>query len=341
MNRRFVRTVIALVVAAVVVPLSPLSAADAPTHVFEELADGVYFAKGAGPIMVMSNSLVIVNESDVVVVDSHVTPAAARALIASIRGLTDKPIRFLINSHYHFDHAHGNQSLPPDVTIIGHEYARAKLSGKPLEERTFVSFMEGFDRQLAGLQERLATADGDSRSALEQQIRVLSNHIRDSDEIVPTPPNLTLRDKLTLVRGKRVIELYFLGRGHTGGDVVVFLPAERILFTGDLLLPFLSYMGDGFVDEWPQTLEKVKQLDFDVIVPGHGDPFRDRSRIDEFQSYLTDLWQRVSKMHDEGISATEAAVRVDLTTHAGVRGPGADPRAVLRIYELLDARSSP
>ena len=84
-------------------------------HEFEEIAEGVYFATGTGSVFVQSNSLVIVNENDVVVVDSHVTPAAARSLLADLKTLTDKPVRFLINTHYHFDHAHGNQALPEGV----------------------------------------------------------------------------------------------------------------------------------------------------------------------------------------------------------------------------------
>jgi glyoxylase-like metal-dependent hydrolase (beta-lactamase superfamily II) len=119
-----------------------LGAADAPTHRFQELAPGVYFAGEAqpGPIMVMSNALVIVNDEDVVVVDSHVTPAAARALIAAVATLTPKPITTLINTHYHFDHAHGNQAFPPGVAIVGHEFTREMLAGDPLKQRTYQFF---------------------------------------------------------------------------------------------------------------------------------------------------------------------------------------------------------
>jgi len=320
--------------------VSVASAQEPATHNFEEVAEGVFFATDAGQVYLMSNALVIVNEEDVVVVDSHVTPAAARALIESIEGLTDKPIRYLINTHYHFDHAHGNQAFGDDVTVVGHDYTYEKLAGDPLSERTFVSFSASFETRLTGLEERLAAEESvEGRQRLEQQIRVLANHIRDSEEIVPRPPDVTLDQTLTLFLGGRVIELHHFGRSHTGGDVVVFLPAEKLVFTGDLLLPFLSYMGDGYVEEWDETLEKLKSLDFELMLPGHGQPFRDRARIDRFQAYLRDLWTRVAELREQGISAVEAAIRVDLTNHReayGVSEPGADVRAVERIYALLD-----
>ena len=84
------------------------------THVFDEIAPGVYFASGNGPVTTGSNSMVVVNENDVLLVDSHISPEAARALIASIKSLTDKPIRTVVNSHYHYDHANGNQVFGND-----------------------------------------------------------------------------------------------------------------------------------------------------------------------------------------------------------------------------------
>ena len=107
------------------------------THVFEEIASGVYFATGTGKVNVGSNAMVVVNEDDVLLVDSHITADAARELIASVAAITDKPIRYLVNSHFHFDHAHGNQEFPEGVEIIGHEYTRERLLGDVLNEPTY------------------------------------------------------------------------------------------------------------------------------------------------------------------------------------------------------------
>ena len=149
---------------------------------------------------------------------------------------------------------------------------------------------------------------------------------------------MTLSDKLTLYRGGREIQLLFFGRGHTGGDVVVYLPAEKILFAGDLLLESMPYMGDGFPTDWIDTLERLKGLEFDTVVPGHGLPFSDRERIGRLQSLLAQLWEKTGESCDENLSAEQAAEQIDLTDHTTaypqISGPGVPIATVERIYEL-------
>ena len=216
-----------------------------------------------------------------------------------------------------------------------------KLLGNVLEQPTYVSFTSGIPNQVAELKKRVADeSDPDRKQRLENQLRVQEDYLEAMAEIEPTPPNVTLTDKMTLYLGGREIQLHFFGRGHTGGDVVVFLPDEKILCSGDLLLPFLSYMGTGFVDEWDETLEALKALDFETVLPGHGAPFAGKARIEYFQAYLRDLWEKVSDLKKEGLSAEEAAKRLDMTAHRAhypqIRPDNTDVRAVVRIYERID-----
>ena len=138
------------------------------------------------------------------------------------------------------------------------------------------------------MQQRLAAStDPAERARLQADLRVREAHWNAIQETNVTPPNVTYSDTMTIHKRGREVQLHFLGRGHTAGDTMIFLPAERIVFTGDFLLGrpgggILSYMGDGFVNEWPDSLQRLKALDFDVIVPGHGAPFRDRGQIDTF-----------------------------------------------------------
>ena len=307
------------------------------THRFEEVADGVFLAQTKAPLF-NSNSLVVVNAEDVLVVDTHITPRMARELIASIGEITSKPITTVVNTHFHYDHAHGNQAFGGDIAIIGHEYTRRKMAGDPLAEGTFQRGKEGDERQLATLRERLAAADDEERAAIETRIGWVQRRIEATAEIAPVPPNVTLNDRMTLFRGDREIQLHYFGRAHTGGDVSVYLPREKVLYTGDMMFAGISWLGDGYVNEWPETLERAKALDFELVVPGHGPPFSDRSRIDLVQAYYRDLWSAVAALHAQGVDAASAAATVDLTDHGalGVEQVGADPLAVERIYALLD-----
>lgn len=318
-----------------------------PSHRFEELADGVYFAIGTGAMTVMSNSLVLVNDDHVMLVDTSVTPAAARGLVAGIETLTDKPIKYVFNTHYHFDHAHGNQIFGDDVEIIGHDFVRTMLSSDVLTQRTHRSFTEGIPDQLDQVRARISEAsNAEDREELAAALRIQEAHWEALQETKPTPPNVTYSDTMRLVKGGREVQLHFPGPGHTGGDTLVFLPEERIVFTGDFFVGrpgghSLPYMGDGYVEEWPASLDGLKALEFDTIVPGHGLPFREREQIDHLQALLRDLNRQVTALYAEGVSVQEAIDRVDLSPHVqhyGQQVASADPRTVIRMYERLQVK---
>jgi cyclase len=334
----------ALVIGIVMFGLGCGARARPPAHRFVKVADGVYSAVATGTMNVGSNSAVIINDDDVVIVDSHITPASARALLADLKTLTDKPVRAVINTHFHFDHSHGNQVFPRDVAIIGHEYTRQMLAADPLEGRTFKSMTALMPGQAADLKKQIAAQkDPAERAKLQERLDVLEAHIAATAEVRPVPPSITLSNRMTLHRGQREIQLLFFGRGHTGGDVVVYLPREKVLCSGDLLTAALSYLGDAYADEWVDTLEALKALPFEQVIPGHGDVFSDRQKIDRFQAYLRDLWKQVAALKAEGLPAEQAAKKVDLTAHKPIypriEGPGIDPRAVVRLYEVMDKRA--
>ena len=315
-----------------------------PAFEFTEVVDGVYHASGTGNPPAWCNAAVIINESDVVIVDTYVTPAAATALLEELQEITQKPVRYVINTHFHFDHVFGNQTYPADVEIISHEFTRDVIaSGGSMSGRAYDLYIGGIPSHVSSLREQLDTvSDPGERAELEQSLVYLENLFAGVRAVKPTAPNITFRQHLTLYRGDREIRLLFLGRGHTGGDVVVHLPREGILITGDIIHEGLSYtyMGDGYFLEWVEQLEHLKSLEFDWIISGHGQPFQDRSRIDYLQSYLRDFWERVQTLYEAGVSAIEAAERIDMRDHAEhyprIQSVGVDPHAVERAYELLD-----
>src|SRR3954471_20806441 len=125
-------------------------------HRFEKVADGIYYATASGTMTVGSNSPIIVTDTEAIVIDSEITPAAARALIADLKAITDKPVRYVIDSHYHYDHAHGNQVFGPEVQIIGHENTRKRMVGNVLEQYTFLTSVEPVPARVEALRKRIA-----------------------------------------------------------------------------------------------------------------------------------------------------------------------------------------
>ncbi len=341
----FVAVLISLSVAGVQSQRQPAGTAhNGKAFRFNKVGDGVYHAVGTGALTVVGNSSVIVNDDDVVVVDDHVSPAAAWVLVDEIKGITNKPVRTVINTHFHYDHAHGNQIFDRDVTIIGHEFTREMLlASKSIEMPLYKNYVTGLPRQIDDLKKRIAAeADSARKATLQTQLQAAENNAASQAELKPTPPNVTLRTSMTLYRGSREIQIRFLGRAHTAGDVVVYLPKEKIVMTGDMLTSGLSNMSDAFVNEWSATLDELKKLDFVTVLPGHGDAFTDKAKIDYFQGYLRDVWTEVSRLKQQGLSAEDAAKRADLTRHKEhfptITAPGVPLIAVTRIYELIDGK---
>jgi len=309
---------------------------------FNKVAEGVYHAVGTGALQVVGNSAVIVNDDDVMIVDDHVSPAAAWVLLEEVKELTPKPVRYVVNTHFHFDHAHGNQVFGPNVEIIGHEFTRQMLAGgKSAAMPLFRNYVAGLPAQIDGLRKRVAAETApEAKAKLQTPLQAAESNAASQAEFRSVPPTVTLRTEMTLYRGSREIQLRFLGRGHTGGDVVVFLPRERLVITGDFLTSGLSNLSDSYPDEWVTSLEALKKLPFDTVLPGHGEAFTDKAKIDYFQAWLRDVWTGVGQLKKQGVSFEEAAKRVDLTRHKGnipaIQGPGIPVIGAQRIYELMD-----
>ena len=310
---------------------------------FNKVKEGIYHAVGTGALAVVGNSSFIVNDNDVIVVDDHVSPAAAWVLLEEIKKVTSKPVTTVINTHFHFDHAHGNQIFDPAVQIIGHEFTRRMLLNNSIGMPLYQNYVTGLPTQIEGLKKQIASAtDPAAKVKLQTQLQVTENNLASQKELKPTPPNVTLTTQMTLYRGKREIQIRYLGRGHTAGDVVVYLPNEKVVMTGDFLTAALSNMSDSFPNEWADSLDALKKLDFDTVLPGHGEAFTDKAKIDYFQAYLRDVWSEVSKLKQQGVSAEEASKRADLTKHKDhlpIQGPGVPLIGVQRIYTLLDGKS--
>jgi glyoxylase-like metal-dependent hydrolase (beta-lactamase superfamily II) len=322
--------------------VSPYPVTQGKTYRFQKIADGVYYAIGGGG----SNDTIIVNNDDVLVVDDGSTPASALALLNDLKAVTDKPVRYVVNTHFHYDHTDGNSVFAPNVDIIAHEFVRtAILTLDVLNREPYLTSQRTRVPRLIDTLTKQAAATNDTtrKAEIQKQLLAAQASLQQLQEIKPTPPNVTFDSKMILHKGGREIQLLFLGRGHTAGDTVVFLPNERIVCTGDLMETGIAYMGDAFVDEWIITLDALKKLDFAVVLPGHGTPFTDKGHITAFQSYLKDVMTQVATLRSQGVSADDAAQRVDLTSHQKdfpqIKGPGADLRGVRHLYEWMGSRS--
>ena len=140
---------------------------------FNRITNEIYHVVGTGTMSIGSNSVVIINQNDVTLVDSHITPAAAWVLQQELKALTTKPVKYVVNTHFHFDHAHGNQMYAPDVEVIGHEFTREMLSNPQaiFESRTYRGFTGNVPAQIEDLKRRIAAASEPAQKAQLQDHR--------------------------------------------------------------------------------------------------------------------------------------------------------------------------
>jgi cyclase len=290
-----------------------------------KLAEGVYEIqhKDALDGAASGNTTVIIGERQIFVVDSCFLPSAAREDIAQIRQWTDKPVAFVLNTHFHNDHNLGNRAYMdafPSVTIIAHAETKKDMDmfGPGSASRE--------EKGMAALKQMLDTGktrDGQALTPEEttEVINALARRIQIVDEIKQVTfqsATLTFEHDFMIDVGNREVQVKFLGRGNTSGDAVVYLPKEKIVVAGDLVVYPIPYLYDGYPTEWIQTLQNLAQLDADSLVPGHGPILHDKTYVYLIRDLLKSAVDQVNaKLRQSGPamfrSLDEVEASVDLT----------------------------
>jgi glyoxylase-like metal-dependent hydrolase (beta-lactamase superfamily II) len=259
------------------------------TSTLEELAPGVYAYTAEGD----PNVGAVVGPDSVLAIDARATPTAAREWLDELRRVTDLPVRYLVLTHYHAVRVLGASAFDADW-IVAHETTRRWVLERGEQD-------------------------------FESETRRFPRLFRDVESIPGlTHPNVTFTDTLSLFLGGREMQVRYFGGGHTEGDTCVWLPAERVLFAGDLVEARAApYMGDAAIEEWStSTLDRIEGLGAVALVPGRGPALKGNDVGDalaQTRDYLRTLWETVREVHDRGGTLKEAfdAARAALEPHFG------------------------
>lgn len=277
------------------------------------VADGVYAAIAKPAYKTNCNAAIVVLDDGVLVVDTHSKPSAARGLIAQIKTLTDKPVKYVVNTHFHWDHYQGNQaypsSWPAGVEIISSEATRESIEqrGIPRVKRELVTMPQEIYKLRGELEQ---TSDAHQREETQSNLRQAEEYLAELKTMQVTLPTMTFDHSLILHRNSRTVEVLWLGKAHTDGDVFVYLPKEKVLVTGDALHGWTPYMGDSYPYDWIHTLDAAEKLDFQHVIGGHGDVIEGKGKFELWKQYFGDLLGETARVYSEGVTEEEAEKRV-------------------------------
>lgn len=263
---------------------------------------------------VEGNFTFIEHKDGVVVVDATGSPQAARKVLADIKLKINKPVTHLVNTHFHGDHTFGNQEFLkhfPDVRIVATRYTADIIQRRV---KTFVPFTSN-DSILKTRIEAVNNEIREIRGSKYNDQKLIDNLVRYRDfdlntvkevfeELVITPPNLAF-DSSTTLTNSPLIKSLFLGKGDTPGDAWVFLPDEKILITGDAVVHPIPYGFSKSPGEWLATLKKARALDFEILIPGHGEIQHGKKYIDLLINTIENISGQVKAGKSKGLNLEE------------------------------------
>jgi len=283
---------------------------DTGAHTLTQAAPGIYAVE---PNFAGANAAVIIIDTSVIVVDSHSTPASSTTLIDSIRELTDKPIRYVINTHWHVDHHSGNEAYLEnhmgEVDIIAHDYTREDIPTLGREQFDQTAPYRSMPLEAAGaaLRSDTETLTDAQRSAIQKFHEAQQGFVTTGSAFEFTLPGVTIDRSLTLHSKVNTVQAMYLYPAHTRGDVVVYVPDQRVLIVGDILTKPILWTWSSYPQDYIKTLSALESLEVDKILIGHGGP------ILEGKEYLTTARQLMESIvafstasWDAGLSAEEA-----------------------------------
>jgi cyclase len=284
------------------------------TYTISKLADGAFTLTWSIPpgSFAIGNSTFIVGDEDAIVVDTGLSREAGEAILGGLRQVTDNPVSMVINTHWHGDHIFGNQAFKkafPLARFIAHPATREGIITGEIDHREANRLTT-----LARLEE--LNAKTSRTDAENRELRVAEMQIDgwQGDYVLP---DMLVDTRLTLLQGKRRIEVLHLGSGNTPGDLVIHLPAERIAINGDQAITPVPFAYFCAPRAWIQTLDRLAALDAGTFVPGHGRVQTSPRFIRDLQAMLRSLVEQVDAGVKDGLDADAIKARVKIVLPPG------------------------
>ncbi len=291
----------------------------------EKVADDVYFARARAQALINANAAIFVNANDVLVVDAHSKPSAAASLVAQIkREVTAKPVRYVVNSHFHWDHTQGNQAYRAangEIDFIASKTTKQLMTD--LSQTRLKESLSQVPQQIDALKVRAARATlAAEKDFCHEQIRQLVAYQTEMQNFDLQLPSITFDDSYVLKDKSHELHIEFHGHAHTAGDVIVFCPQSRAVATGDMIHGLFPFIFDAFPKSWPRTIDSVARRDFNHVLPGHGPLHVNRQPMTNLRNYIEELTARVEQGKNSGQSIADLQKTITVASLKSMQSNG-------------------
>jgi glyoxylase-like metal-dependent hydrolase (beta-lactamase superfamily II) len=316
---------------AACVAVAALATAPARANPFEyswdELAPGVWAAIRQDPFELPQegNAVFIVTGQGVVLFDAGGSPAMGESIVAKVRSLTDQPITHVVLSHWHADHMRGLQAIQasfPRVQILAHPHSRDLIATNQdawLKRRASMvpNIRKRFSATLAKHQDFAGRPlIPEEQAWLERGLAIADQLDRENNRTTFVVPNVTFTDRFTLFLGGEEIQFLHPGNAHTAGDIILWLPKEHIVATGDIVTAPIPLMPSPYTDTYVAVLDTIKSLGFKALVPGHGPVEHDAQYVDLLIDTIRLASTQMHRLVAQGLPQEQAVAQVDLSSVA-------------------------
>ena len=291
----------------------------------QKAADGVYFARARAQAVINCNGAVFVRSKDVIVVDAHSKPSAAASMIAQIRSeVTDKPVRYVINTHFHWDHMQGDHAYRQTASKV--DIIATNATKKLMSELSIKRMQESADEIAQQIEKMRKRSEGSSSAAEKafcaEQIQQMQSYEAELKSFQLELPDITFDNSYELKDPAFDLHLQFHGHAHTAGDVFVHCIQRRALATGDASHGWVPNLGDGYPHAWPETIDKVMQGDFKYVLGGHGPMQSDRGVMTNQRNYIEELTGKVEEGKRDGLTVAEMQKRFTVASLRSMQSNG-------------------
>ena len=292
---------------------------------WQQLAPDVWAAIRLDPFELPQegNAVFVVTDQGVVLFDAGGSPLMGESIVAKVRSVTNKPITHVVISHWHGDHMRGLQSIQkafPQVQIFAHSYSRdfiISTQDRWLKRR--VNMVPSIRKGITAAFNNNLDLSGrplikEEKMWLQTGQSILDQLDAENNRTVYVIPTATFSEQLTLYLGGREIQFLHLGNAHTAGDLIMWLPQQKIVATGDIVTAPIPLMPSPYTNEYVSVLDRIKSLGFKTLVPGHGQVQHDAEYIDLLSDTITIVSKQMKALVAQGLNEKDATSKIDYSS---------------------------